>query len=47
MSGTQVSREGEYVDGVLDGPVYHYDKAGRLTHTEHYTLGHLERTETH
>jgi len=47
MSGTQVSREGEYVDGVLDGPVYRYDQAGRLTYTEHYTLGHLDRTETH
>ena len=47
MKGIQVSREGEYVEGLLDGPVYHYNTTGRLTHTEHYNMGALERTETH
>ena len=47
MQGVQVSREGEYVVGQLDGPVYHYSSTGQLTHTEHYNMGILERTETH
>ena len=47
MEGTQVRREGEYVDGELDGAVYHYDASGRLTKTEYYNLGVLERMETH
>ena len=47
MEGTQVSREGEFVEGELDGAVYHYDASGRLTKTEHYNLGALERMETH
>ena len=28
MQGVQVSREGEYVVGQLDGPVYHYSSTG-------------------
>ena len=47
MQGVQVSREGEYVAGQLDGPVYHYSSTGQLTHTEHYNMGVLERTEAH
>ena len=47
MEGTQVSREGEYVEGELDGAVYHYTPQGRLVKTEHYNMGDLERTETH
>jgi antitoxin component YwqK of YwqJK toxin-antitoxin module len=47
MQGVQVSREGEYVAGQLDGPVYHYSSTGQLTHTEHYNMGSLEQTETH
>ena len=47
MKGVQVSREGEYVEGELDGAVYHYSPSGRLTHTEHFNMGALERTEHH
>lgn len=47
MKGTQLSREGEYVEGHLDGPIYHYDSQGRLQKTEHFNLGTLERTENH
>ena len=45
MKGTALSREGEYVEGVLDGPVYHYDIQERLTKVEHYDMGHLVKTE--
>ena len=31
-------KEGEYVQGELDGPVYHYDLVGRLLKTEHYNM---------
>lgn len=47
MQGVQLSREGEYVAGQLDGQVYHYSSTGQLTHTEYYNMGALERTETH
>ena len=46
MQGVQVSREGEYVAGQIDGPVYHYSTTGQLTRIEHYNMGVLERTET-
>ena len=45
MQGVQVSREGEYVAGQIDGPVYHYSTTGQLTRIEHYNMGVLERTE--
>ena len=45
MRGVQISKEGEYVQGALDGPVYHYDPAGRLLKTEHYNMGTLQRTD--
>ena len=45
MRGVQLSKEGEYVNGQLDGPVYHYDTAGRLLKTEHFNMGTLERTD--
>ena len=45
MRGVQISKEGEYVQGELDGPVYHYDPAGRLLKTEHYNMGTLQRTD--
>ena len=47
MKGVQISREGEYVKGTLDGPVYHYNQQGRLTKTEHFNMGTLERTDIH
>ena len=45
MRGVQLSKEGEYVNGQLDGPVYHYHTAGRLLKTEHFNMGTLERTD--
>jgi len=45
MKGLQISREGEYVNGKLDGAVYHYDTSGRLVRTEHYDMGSLVKTD--
>ena len=45
MKGLQISREGEYVQGKLDGAVYHYDTSGRLVRTEHYDMGSLVKTD--
>ena len=45
MVGTALRREGEYVNGKLDGPVYHYDTQGLLVKTEHFDNGTLVRTE--
>ena len=45
MKGLQISREGEYVKGKLDGAVYHYDTSGRLVRTEHYDMGSLVKTD--
>ena len=45
MKGRQVSREGEYVQGKLDGAVYHYDTSGRLIRTEHFDMGTLVKTD--
>lgn len=47
MVGVELSREGEYVQGKLDGPVYHYDTSGLLIKTEHFDMGTLVQTETH
>jgi uncharacterized protein len=41
LLGTQVSSEGEYVEGKLDGPVYFYNQKGKLTKTEQYRAGVL------
>lgn len=41
LLGTQVSSEGEYVEGKLDGPVYFYNQKGKLTKTEQYRAGEL------
>ena len=45
MRGLQISREGEYINGKLDGAVYHYDTSGRLVRTEHYDMGSLVKTD--
>lgn len=45
MKGLQISREGEYINGKLDGAVYHYDTSGRLVRTEHYDMGSLVKTD--
>ncbi|HIB77660.1 MAG TPA: hypothetical protein EYO58_08640 [Flavobacteriales bacterium] len=42
LKGTQVSSEGEYVEGKLDGPVYYYDEKGKLVKTENYRAGELQ-----
>ncbi|PCJ82346.1 MAG: hypothetical protein COA49_02280 [Bacteroidetes bacterium] len=42
LKGTQVSSEGEYVKGKLDGPVYFYDEKGRLVKTENYIAGVIQ-----
>ena len=47
MKGVQIKREGEYVQGKLDGEVYHYNEQGRLVLTEHFNMDVLERTEEH
>jgi antitoxin component YwqK of YwqJK toxin-antitoxin module len=47
MKGVQLKREGEYVQGKLDGEVYHYNEQGRLVLTEHFNMDVLERTEEH
>ena len=47
MVGVELSREGDYVDGQLDGAVYHYNERGLLTKTEHYEMGALIQTQTH
>jgi antitoxin component YwqK of YwqJK toxin-antitoxin module len=45
LLGTQVSSEGEYVEGKLDGPIYYYSKKGKLTKTENYRGGELLKTD--
>ena len=45
MKGLQISREGEYINGKLDGAVYHYDTSGRLVRTEYYDMGSLVKTD--
>jgi len=45
LVGTQVSSEGEYVEGKLNGPRYHYNEKGKITKTEHYRAGELLNTD--
>jgi antitoxin component YwqK of YwqJK toxin-antitoxin module len=45
LSGTQVQREGDYLDGKLEGPVTYYNEDGRIMKTEYYVEGELESTE--
>ena len=33
LHGTQVQEEGNYIEGKLDGPVYHYSENGALMKT--------------
>ena len=47
IRGTQVSREGEYVEGVLDGEVFLYDTRGLLSKTELWNMGVLEDVKEH
>ena len=45
LKGTQVSSEGDYFEGELDGPVFYYSKDGELEKTENYTEGKLISTD--
>lgn len=45
LKGTQVEREGDYLDGKLEGPVTYYNERGRIMKIEHYVDGELESTE--
>ena len=42
LIGTQVEREGDYIDDKLDGPVTYYNEHGLITKTEHYENGEIE-----
>jgi antitoxin component YwqK of YwqJK toxin-antitoxin module len=41
LHGTQVQEEGNYVEGKLDGPVYHYSENGALIKTVNYNMGEI------
>ena len=45
LKGTQVSSEGDYFEGKLDGPVFFYSKAGELEKTLNYREGELIRLD--
>lgn len=45
LAGELVRREGEYVNGMLEGEVYHYDKSHRLQLIEIYEQGKLISSE--
>ena len=45
LEGEALKREGEYVDGKLDGEVYNYDLNGRLVRIERYENGILKESE--
>jgi antitoxin component YwqK of YwqJK toxin-antitoxin module len=41
MEGLQLKKEGEYVEGQLDGTLYFYDLNGRVIKEEVYSEGKL------
>jgi antitoxin component YwqK of YwqJK toxin-antitoxin module len=45
LKGTQVSSEGDYFEGELDGPVFYYTKNGELEKTATYREGKLISTD--
>ncbi|MFT5921610.1 MAG: antitoxin component YwqK of YwqJK toxin-antitoxin module [Flavobacteriales bacterium] len=45
LLNTQVLREGDYLEGKLEGPVTYYDERGRIIRIENYVDGVLESTE--
>lgn len=45
LIGTQILREGDYLNGKLDGPVTYYDERGRVIREENYVDGELESSE--
>ncbi|MCB0761285.1 MAG: toxin-antitoxin system YwqK family antitoxin [Flavobacteriales bacterium] len=44
LTGTQISREGDYAKGQLEGEVFYYSEDGRLLKTENYSNGELVST---
>lgn len=47
LVGRQIKREGDYLDGKLEGELFIYSEDGRLLRTEHYVNGELVDTEEH
>lgn len=45
LQGTQVKREGDFLDGELEGEVTYFNEEGRIVKTEYYAQGELESTE--
>ncbi|NNE54947.1 MAG: hypothetical protein HKN32_02925, partial [Flavobacteriales bacterium] len=45
LEGTQISREGDYRNGKLDGEITYYDEDGRIIKIEIYAEGELESVE--
>ncbi|MAI24051.1 MAG: hypothetical protein CL828_08335 [Crocinitomicaceae bacterium] len=45
LKGDAIRREGEYINGKLDGDVYNYDLSGRLLLIERYEDGRLKSSE--
>ncbi|WP_306639784.1 toxin-antitoxin system YwqK family antitoxin [Sanyastnella coralliicola] len=45
LVGTQIKREGDYLEGKLEGPITYYDEKGRITRVENWVDGELESTE--
>ncbi len=45
LKGEQIRMEGEYIHGLIDGEVFHFDKNGRIQKVERYEAGKLIETE--
>ena len=45
LKGVQVSSEGDYFEGELEGPVFYYNTSGELVKTENYRSGELISTD--
>lgn len=45
LKGTQVSSEGDYSKGKLDGPVFHFNQDGELEKTIYYKEGEILNTD--
>lgn len=44
LEGTQILREGDYLDGKLEGEIMYYDETGKVTKIERYEGGELVDT---
>lgn len=45
LAGQQLRLEGEYINGQLDGELFHFDLNGRVARIDHYEVGNLIRSE--